>query len=63
MIKAPWTPEQVEALNAYQRDPTRHPLTCGGDRTDAAHLDGEGVLVATPDGWRCPFCSYRQDWA
>lgn len=63
MSRAPWTPEQVAALNARQRDGSYHPFTCGGNRTDANHLDGEGVLVATPDGWVCPYCDYRQNWA
>lgn len=63
MTRAPWTDEMVAALNARQQDPQLHPYTCGsGKRTDAAHLDGEGVLVATRDGWMCPFCPYRQDW-
>jgi hypothetical protein len=63
-LKAPFTPEQVEALNRWQSAGTGHPYTCGsGRRTDAAHLDGEGVLIATEYGWRCPFCDYAQDWA
>jgi hypothetical protein len=41
-----------------------HPFTCGsGNRTDENHLDGEGVLVATENGWICPFCSYTQNYA
>jgi hypothetical protein len=41
-----------------------HPFTCGsGNRIDAAHLDREGVLFATPNGWICPYCDYRQNWA
>jgi len=63
MIKAPFTPEQVVALNRFQQCGRFHPFTCGGNRKDAAHLDGEGVLVATPEGWRCPYCDYKQDWA
>jgi hypothetical protein len=62
MTRAPWSQELVNALNAQQKDETRHPYTCGGNRTDAKHLDGEGVLVATPNGWMCPYCDYRQDW-
>jgi hypothetical protein len=64
VIKAPFTPDQVEALNRYQKIAHFHPFTCGsGNRTDEKHLDGEGVLVATPDGWKCPYCDYTQDWA
>lgn len=54
------TQEQIDHLNAIQRSGQFHPFTCGGKRTDAAHLDGEGVLVATLDGWMCPYCDYRQ---
>ncbi len=63
-ISAPFTPEQVAALNRFQRESRFHPFTCGrGRRTDRAHLDGEGVLVATEAGWKCPYCDYTQDWA
>jgi hypothetical protein len=24
------------------------------------HLDGEGILVATKEGWVCPYCDYKQ---
>lgn len=55
-IKAPWTPEQVKALNEFQACPSVHPYTCGG----CNNRDG---LVATAEGWRCPDCDYKQDWA
>lgn len=63
LIRAPWTPEQVEALNAFQRYGGAHPLTCGGE-----HAPGSPALIAYTDGWRCPqpygeSCDYRQDWA
>ncbi|MCX5522629.1 hypothetical protein OG342_07090 [Streptomyces bobili] len=63
LIRAPWTPEQVAALNAFQQRGGMHPFTCGGD-----HAPGSPVLVAHEDGWRCsdPYregCDYRQDWA
>ncbi|MEU8902151.1 hypothetical protein [Streptomyces mirabilis] len=62
-IRAPWTPEQVAALNRFQREGGMHPFTCGGD-----HAPGSPALVAYTDGWRCPqpygeACDYRQDWA
>lgn len=71
MIKAPFTPEQVTALNQQQRHGEFHPFTCGGDRGDAAHREyaaanGDrdlGLLVATENGWRCPVCGYTQGWA
>lgn len=63
IIRAPWTPEQVDALNAFQRRGGMHPFTCGGEHTPASP-----ALVAYTDGWRCPqpygeSCDYRQDWA
>lgn len=60
--KAPFTQEEIDVLNEHQRNHEFHPYTCGGNRKDAKHLDGEGVLVATEDGWICPFCDYKQDW-
>ena len=61
IIKAPWTDEQVKALNTYQAG-LGHPYTCGsGNRT--THGDGEGVLTATTNGWVCQWCDYTQDWA
>lgn len=63
IIRAPWTAEQVTALNAFQQRGGMHPFTCGGD-----HAPGSPALVAYADGWRCPqpygeACDYRQDWA
>jgi hypothetical protein len=60
-IRAPWTPEQVAALNAFQQRGGMHPFTCGHDHP--AHPDA--VLEATPKGWRCFVlgCEYEQDWA
>jgi hypothetical protein len=57
-IKAPWSAEQVDALNRFQRTPHIHPFTCPGH-------DGGGDrdLVATRQGWICRHCDYRQDWA
>ena len=70
-ISAPWTPEQVAALNRWQTSGRFHPFTCGGDRMDAAHVQYQyehpdqdfGQLVASVNGWFCPVCSYRQSWA
>jgi hypothetical protein len=60
-ITAPWTDEQVTALNRYQDAGEVHPFTCGN-----LHADSRSpVLLATPNGWRCPnpTCDYQQDWA
>lgn len=54
--KAPWTDEQVKSLNKYQQCSWVHPFTCGGKNC-------RRVLVATPNGWICPKCDYKQDWA
>jgi hypothetical protein len=58
MAKAPWTIDQVLALNAYQRLGYVHEFTCPEN-----HERKSRVLVAKPDGWHCPTCDYRQDWA
>lgn len=58
LVRAPWTDQQVDALNAYQRLGRFHPYTCGND-----HLGSNRNLVATVGGWICPHCDYRQNWA
>ena len=68
--QTPFTTEQADALNRYQTAGRMHPFTCDGNRSDAAHKaeakrSGKeaGLLVATPEGWQCPACDYRQAWA
>ncbi len=58
-IRAPWTSEQVTALNLFQQQGGVHPFTCG------AHVGSSPVLDATHAGWICPDqdCAYTQDWA
>jgi hypothetical protein len=53
---APWTQDQVDGLTRWQTSGVVHEYTCG---TDSSHRP----LVATVDGWTCPDCPYRQDWA
>lgn len=60
MMKAPWTTQEVEALNYMQHCGMLHPYTCDR-RNDGNHPDN-AVLVPTKDGWVCPHCSYKQDW-
>lgn len=64
---APWTQEEVDALNAFQTSGRMHPFTCPDrNSTYTPHSDdlGDvGVLVATPEGFRCPDCGYGQSWA
>jgi len=63
---APWTAEQVSALNEYQQSGWMHPYTCG-NRDVVNHLmRGErdlGILIATTEGWVCRDCYYTQNWA
>lgn len=66
LVRAPFTPEQVESLNGFQQSGVMHPFTCSGG--GGPHSDRPGrsaVLVADEDGWRCPVsgCEHRQDWA
>ena len=56
LVIVPWTPEQVESLNAYQASGAMHPFTCGNDSTHR-------ILLATPSGWVCSDCDWRQNWA
>jgi hypothetical protein len=62
-LGAPWTPEQVQNLNDYQKSGKMHPFTCEyrGDHYSV----NDGILVATPSGWECPYkyCDYAQFWA
>lgn len=60
-VETPWTPEQVESLNAYQHAGMMHPFTCGDDACRA--VTGGAALLATPSGWVCTRCTYRQFWA
>jgi hypothetical protein len=57
IITAPWTDDQVANLNAWQHAGNVHEFTCGGDHA------GSRVLVARNDGWHCPGCDHRQNWA
>lgn len=57
-VDAPFTPDQVESLNAYQVAGVFHEFTCGGDHDESA------MLLATTDGWVCStLCGYTQSWA
>ena len=59
-VKAPWTIEQVTALNEWQQRMDVHPFTCGGPN-EGDHPTKE--LIASSEGWYCPHCTYTQDWA
>lgn len=65
-IKAPFTEEQVEALNNYQQESGFHPFTCLHNlhnECGRSNKDEEGVLIASKEGWICPCGKWRQDWA
>lgn len=46
IVRAPWTPEEVESLNGYQECEFVHPFT--GERGPNGE---ETILIATRDGW------------
>lgn len=51
----PWSDETIAALAEHQSNGRIHPYTCGND--------SRHVLKPTRDGWVCPECNYRQNWA
>lgn len=57
VVKAPFTPDQLNSLNGYQASGFVHEFTCGGD------INCRAALVAKESGWVCPKCGYIQDWA
>ena len=56
VIRAPWSREEVDALNRFQHRADVHQFTCPNDHANR-------TLIATPDGWICPHCIYTQNWA
>jgi transcriptional regulator with XRE-family HTH domain len=70
LVPTLWTRAQCDKLNEWQACDWVHPFTCGnrGNRAhkafaEAAGASDTGILIATPDGWRCAACDYTQDWA
>lgn len=68
--RAPWTDEEVKRLNQFQASPETFALKCDCYRDDEAHQTYAeqhggvpGQLIAVQEGWHCPVCSYKQDWA
>lgn len=57
-------PAHRYALNRYHLLGQGHPFTCA-NRDGHVAIGGidAGLLVATNEGWVCPCCEYRQDWA
>lgn len=50
---APFDPEEVRSLNAYQGSGVMHEFTC----------PQRSPLRATTEGWVCDCCDYTQFWA
>lgn len=63
-IEAPWTPEQVKSLNAFQRANLAPAFACG-NRHLLEHTYDQEILIATERGWICGHarCDYTQAWA
>jgi hypothetical protein len=59
-VKAPFTLEQVAALEQWQVCAWVHPFTCPKEEHERTIN-----LMPTPEGWVCPgrSCTYRQTWA
>lgn len=62
LIKAPWTDAEVTKLNAFQTCGWMHPFTCVY-QGDVDHGGTATILVAKNDGFECPVCGLRQNWA
>lgn len=72
-ITAPFTIEQVEQLNQYQKNGKFHPFTCcspedipecnRANKSGQTFEEQQGILIATTNGWICPCGKYTQDWA
>lgn len=62
-VHAPFTAEQVIALDHWQNNRPVHPFTCGNRDDHPDHNGDKGVLIPTTRGWICQFCDYTQDWA
>lgn len=65
-ITAPFTPEQVDGLNTYQKSGVMHPFTCrnrDNNHPYESEYGDHGVLRARESGWYCIHCEYTQNWA
>lgn len=63
-IEAPFTKEQVEALNNYQNHGMFHPFTCcSHEGCERSKREDQGLLIATEEGWVCPCGKWKQNWA
>lgn len=62
-VKAPFTDEEVEALNFYQTHGNAHPFTCCSYNGCNRDEHNGGMLIANNKGWVCPCGKYKQKWA
>lgn len=64
-VTAPFTPDQVQHLNAFQNGPVHSFTCCSPDIPECTRASGlsDGTLIATEEGWTCPCGKYKQDWA
>lgn len=57
-VHAPWTDEQVNSINRYQKIGIPHPLTCAAPGCTSTDC----ILVAKHDGMHCECGQWKQDW-
>ena len=64
-MKNTFTEEQVKHLNEQQKSGKVHPYTCDRSSMNCQlrFNEGDGILLATIDGWVCPCGNYKQNWA
>lgn len=58
-VEAPFSDEQVSAINEYQKNPSLHPLTCCGH--NGCERDDRNLLAQT-NCLVCPCGQYKQNW-
>jgi hypothetical protein len=61
MVLAPWSADQVDSLNGFQRSGAFHPFTCPREH----EREDDDRLLALAAGWKCcqEGCGYTQEWA
>lgn len=62
-IYAPFTEDQVESLNSYQKSGQFHPFTCCSHEGCVRSEHEGGLLKAREEGWICPCGKWTQKWA
>lgn len=67
VITAPFTKDQIEKLNEWQKSGRFHPFTCCSPR-DIPECQrrsrlNDGELIPTENGWVCPCGKFTQNWA